>query len=329
MRAMVLEKVGSPLVLRELPVPDPGINQVLIRVLTCGVCRTDLHIIDGELPNPRLPLILGHQIVGVVEKLGPQVKNFKMGDRVGIPWLGGSCQHCKFCLSGQENLCDQPTFTGYLCSGGYADFCVANAQFCFKLADEFSPIKVAPLLCAGLIGYRAYRMTEQAKRLGFYGFGSAAHLLIQIARDEGREVYAFTREGDEMTQNFARSLGATWAGSSKQKPPEKLEAAIIFASDGSLVPIALEAVDKGGLVVCAGIHMSDIPTFPYSILWGERKLCSVANLTRKDGELLLEVAKKIPLEVQTTVFPLLKLNQAIDQFRKGLIKGSAVIDLRL
>lgn len=329
MRAMVLEKIKTPLQLKELPIPEPGRGQILVKVLACGVCRTDLHIIDGELTDPHLPLIPGHQIVGVVEKLGPNSNRFKIGDRIGIPWLGGSCQHCKFCLEGQENLCDSATYTGYQVNGGYADYCVANVQFCFKLPEEYSPLEAAPLLCAGLIGFRAYRMAGNAKRIGFFGFGSAAHILVQIACYEGREIYAYTRKGDSITQAFARSLGAVWTGSSQEKAPVLLDAAILFAPDGALVPTALEAVDKGGSVICAGIHMSDIPSFPYSILWGERILRSVANLTRQDGEQLLEIAPKVPVKTQITVFPLSQLNEALDKFRKGQIKGTAVIDMRL
>lgn len=328
MRAMILEAIHTPLKSVELPIPEPHKDQVLIKVLACGVCRTDLHIIDGELEAPQLPLILGHQIVGVVEKLGPDVTQLKIGDRVGVPWLGGSCQHCKFCKNEQENLCDLATYTGYQVNGGYADFCVANAQFCLKLPEEYSPLEVAPLLCAGLIGYRAYRLMGEARALGFYGFGSAAHILIQIARFEGRDVYAFTREGDTLTQDFARSLGAVWAGSSMQEAPVPLDAAIIFASDGSLIPTALKAVHKGGSVICAGIHMSDIPSFPYSLLWGERILRSVANLTRKDGELLLKIAAQAQVKTQIKVYSLLQLNEALQEFRLGHIKGSVVIDLR-
>lgn len=329
MRAMVLEKVRTPLKLMEIAVPEPEPFQILVKVLACGICRTDLHIIDGELSNPKLPLIPGHQIVGVIEKLGKDVHHFKIGDRVGIPWLGGSCHQCKFCLQNQENLCIQALYTGYQINGGYADYCVANAHFCFQIPDLYSPLDAAPLLCAGLIGYRAYRMAEAAEHLGFFGFGSAAHILIQIARYEGKKVYAFTRPGDHTTQSFAQSLGAIWTGSSTEKPPRPLDAAIIFAPDGSLVPLALSSIDKGGSVICAGIYMSDIPLFPYSLLWGERILRSVANLTRKDGERLLEIAPKVPVKTQVTVFSLLQLNEALDLFRKGQIKGTAVIDLRL
>lgn len=329
MRAMMLEKANTPLKLQELPIPEPAPNQIQVKVLACGICRTDLHIIDGELSEPHLPLIPGHQIAGVVEKMGSNVSQFKIGDRVGIPWLGGSCGHCKFCLKGSENLCDNATYTGYMVNGGYADYCVANANFAFRLPEAYSPLEAAPLLCAGLIGYRAYQMIGDAEHVGFFGFGSAAHILIQIANYEGRKVYAFTREGDTATQMFAQSLGAAWVGSSLQKPPKLLEAVILFAPDGALVPLALKTLDKGGSVVCAGIHMSDIPSFPYSILWGERVLRSVANLTRKDGERLLEIAPKVPVKTQVTVFPLTQANQALDLFRKGQIKGTAVLDLRL
>ncbi len=329
MRAMVLEKIKTPLQLKEIPIPEPSPEQVQVKVLACAICRTDLHIMDGELTAPKLPLVLGHQIVGVIEKLGRDVHHFKIGDRVGIPWLGGSCQHCKFCKRGDENLCENSIYTGYQINGGFADYCVANANFCFRLPDEYSSLEAAPLLCGGLIGYRAYRMTGNAQRIGFFGFGSAAHILVQVANYEGREVYAFTREGDQITQAFALSLGAKWAGSSQQKAPVKMDAIIIFAPDGALIPVALEAVDKGGQVICAGIHMSDIPSFPYSILWGERVLRSVANLTREDGEKLLEIAPKVPIKTQIRVFPLQELNIAIELFRKGQIKGTAVIDLRL
>ncbi len=329
MRAMVLEKVKTPLKLKELPIPEPDKSQILIKVLACGICRTDLHIIDGELEKPHLPLVLGHQIVGIVEKLGANVNRFKIGDRVGVPWLGGSCGHCRFCIKGKENLCDNAIYTGYQVNGGYADYCVANANFAFLLPQEYSAPEAAPLLCAGLIGYRAYQMLGDAEHVGFYGFGSAAHILVQIANYEGKKVYAFTREGDIATQNFACSLGAEWAGGSLQKAPHLLDGAIIFAPDGSLIPIALQALDKGGSVICAGIHMSDIPSFPYSILWEEHILRSVANLTRKDAERLLAIASKVPVKTQITVFPLNKLNEALDLFRKGKIKGTAVIDLQM
>lgn len=328
MHAMVLKKSKSPLELEELPVPQPAKGQLQIKILACGICRTDLHIIDNELPNPHFPIIPGHQIVGTVEKLGPEVTSFKIGDRVGVPWLGGTCQHCDFCLTGEENLCDNAIYTGYRVNGGFAEYCVANAQFCFKLSQESSPLEQAPLLCSGLIGYRAYRMAPSAKRIGFFGFGSAAHILIQIANYEGKEIYAYTRPGDENTQAFARSMGAVWAGGSLEKAPVLLDAAIIFATDGALVPVALKAVRKGGSVICAGIHMSDIPSFPYSILWEERILRSVANLTRKDGDLLLELAPKIPIRTQTTIFSLEQLNEAIELLRKGKIKGTAVIDMQ-
>lgn len=327
MRAMLLENIKSPLKLVDLPIPEPQRGQVLVKVQACAICRTDLHIIDGELPHPKLPLILGHQIVGIVTKLGPDVSNMKVGERVGIPWLGGSCQHCKYCLSGKENLCDEAIYTGYQVNGGYAEFCVARAQFCFPLPLGYSAAEAAPLLCGGLIGYRAYRMTKDAKNIGFYGFGSAAHMLCQIATYEGKNVYAFTKENDSITQSFALSLGAYWAGNSTQQPPQPLDAAIIFASDGNLVPIALKAVDKGGIVICAGIHMSDIPSFPYSLLWEERILKSVANLTRQDGEQLLSLAPKIPIKTEVKLFKLPQLNEALEKFRKGEIKGTAVITL--
>ena len=325
MRAMVLEEPKSSLKMKDLPIPVPQSGQVLVKVIACGICRTDLHIIDGELPAPKLPLILGHQIVGIVEKLGSSVTHLKVGDRIGIPWLGGTCQHCKFCLSGRENLCDSAIYTGYQVDGGYAEYCVANEQFCFPIPPNYSSVEAAPLLCGGLIGYRAYRKAGDAKKIGFYGFGSAAHMLCQVAVYENRQVYAFTREGDKKTQDFALSLGATWAGASTENPPEPLDAALVFAPDGSLMPVALQAVEKGGKVISAGIHMSDIPSFPYSILWEERILTSVANLTRKDGEELLKLAPKIPIKPQVTLFKLDDLNEALKQFREGHIKGTAVI----
>jgi len=325
MRAMVLEKVGSPLQLRQVAEPVAGAGQGVLRVHACGVCRTDLHVVDGELPNPKLPLIPGHQVVGTIEGLGPEVKTLRVGDRVGVPWLGGSCGQCRFCLSGRENLCVEPEFTGYTVNGGFAEKCVANERFCFSISRDYPNLQAAPLLCAGLIGYRALRMTGDAKKVGFYGFGSAAHILIQVARYQGRKVYAFTREGDIASQKFAVELGAEWSGGSDESPPEVLDAAIIFAPVGALVPIALKAVDRGGLVVCAGIHMSDIPSFPYSLLWEERVLRSVANLTRQDGEEFLELAPKVP--VHTTVHPysLERANKALEDLRKGRFMGSAVI----
>ena len=281
MQAMLLDKPGQPLRLATVPVPKAAAHQVLLRVNACGVCRTDLHIIDGELTEPKLPLILGHQIVGTVVEIENSPAALKPGQKVGVPWLGQTCQHCRYCLNQQENLCDNALFTGYTLNGGYAEYAVADERFCFPIPDGFFDLQAAPLLCAGLIGYRAYRMVGKAKRIGFYGFGAAAHILVQLARFQSREVYAFTRSGDISSQQFARELGAVWAGSSKEAPPELLDAAIIFAPAGALVPAALSAIAKGGVVVCAGIHMSQIPAFPYDILWGERQIRSVANLTRR------------------------------------------------
>lgn len=326
MRAMVMTGAKKPLELREIPIPKPNENQVLVKIKACGVCRTDLHIIDGELPSPKLPLVIGHQIVGEVVQLGSGVHQFKVGDRVGIPWLGGSCGHCTYCTQGQENLCDQALYTGYQIDGGYAEFCVANASYIFPIPSLYTDLEAAPLLCGGLIGFRSLKLTEGAKRIGFYGFGSAAHLLIQVVNYWGGEVYAFTRPGSK-SQEFAKKLGAVWTGSSEEMPPLPLDAAIIFAPVGSLVPAALKAVKKGGIVVCAGIHMSDIPSFPYSILWGERMLRSVANLTRQDGEELLELAPKIPIRTEVNLYPLEEANQALDDFRHGRFPGTAVITL--
>lgn len=322
---MLLEAPGQPLRLAELPVPKPNPEQVLIRIRACAVCRTDLHIVDGELTHPKLPLVPGHQIVGTVEALGEQVDKFQVGDRVGVPWLGHTCNHCRYCLSGRENLCDYPLFTGYNLDGGYAEYTVADANFCFPIPPGYPDLQAAPLLCGGLIGYRAYRMTGDAQKIGFYGFGSAAHILIQLASYQGRQVYAFTRAGDIEGQDFARKLGAHWAGNSDELPPEPLDAAIIFAPVGKLVPAALRAVAKGGVVVCAGIHMSDIPSFPYSILWEERVLRSVANLTRQDGEEFLELAPKVPIRTEVNPFPLSQANEALEALRRGKIEGSAVL----
>jgi propanol-preferring alcohol dehydrogenase len=284
MLAMLLDAPGKPLRVADVPIPTANPHQVLLRVHACGVCRTDLHIVDGELTHAKLPLIPGHQIVGTVVATGERVAKFQPGDRVGVPWLGHTCNHCRYCQTGRENLCDNAEFTGYQIDGGYAEYTVADEQFCFPIPPDYPDLQAAPLLCAGLIGYRSYRMTGDAERLGFYGFGAAAHILIQVAKYEGRQVYAFTRDGDIEGQEFAKKLGAVWAGGSEELPPEPLDAAIIFAPVGKLVPAALKAVAKGGVVVCAGIHMSDIPSFPYEILWSERVLRSVANLTRKDGE---------------------------------------------
>lgn len=327
MRAMILEKPKKPLRLVELPMPIPMEGQLLIKVEACGVCRTDLHIIDEELPNPKLPLILGHQIVGTVASTGPGVANFCIGDRVGVPWLAKSCGHCSFCLTDQENLCEKALYTGYHLDGGFAEYCTAYADFSFPIPKDIPAINASPLLCGGLIGYRALRMTGSGKRLGFYGFGSSAHMLVQVVRYQKREVYAFTRKGDVKGQAFARELGAVWAGDSEQSPPFPLDAAIIFAPDGKLVPIALKAVDKGGVVVCAGIHMSDIPSFPYSNLWGERVLRSVANLTRQDGREFLDLASKVSIRTQVTTYPLEKANEALHDLRSGKVQGTAVIDL--
>ncbi|BAZ49551.1 alcohol dehydrogenase [Nostoc sp. NIES-4103] len=325
MRAMIFQAPRQPLSLAELPVPKPNSRQVLIRVHACAVCRTDLHIVDGELTQPKLPLVLGHQIVGTIEEIGNHVDKFSVGQRVGVPWLGYTCDRCRYCLSGRENLCDYAEFTGYNLDGGYAEYTVADSRFCFPLDPSFPDLQAAPLLCGGLIGYRAYRMTGEAEKLGFYGFGSAAHMLIQLANYQGREVFAFTRSGDIEGQEFARKLGATWAGNSDELPPEPLDAAIIFAPVGKLVPAALRAVTKGGVVVCAGIHMSDIPSFPYEILWQERVLRSVANLTRTDGEEFLTLAPKVPIRTEVNVFPLTQANAALDALRSGKITGTAVL----
>lgn len=327
MRAMVFEKVGAPLVLRDVPKPQPGRGQLLVRVSACGVCRTDLHIVDGELPNPKLPLILGHQIVGRVEQLGESAGGFRIGDRVGIPWLGWTDGDCTYCRSNRENLCDQGKFTGYNIDGGYAEFAVADARYCFHLPDEDKDAEIAPLLCAGMLGYRSYRKTGDAKRLGIYGFGNAAHLIAQVAIYEKKEIYAFTRPGDESGQEEAKKLGGTWAGGSDQTPPEKLDAAIIFAPVGSLVPIALKNLAKGGVVVCGGIHMSDIPSFPYVDLWNERVISSVANLTRRDGEDFLKIAPRVPVKTKVEVFPLEGANAALEKFRAGKLSGNAVLKI--
>ncbi|PLZ95028.1 alcohol dehydrogenase [Fischerella thermalis CCMEE 5198] len=325
MRAMLLEAPRQPLRLVNLPVPKPHPEQVLIRIHACAVCRTDLHIVDGELTHPKLPLIPGHQIVGIVEALGERVEKFHVGDRVGVPWLGYTCDRCRYCVSGRENLCDYAEFTGYNLDGGYAEYTVADHRFCFAIPEGYPDLQAAPLLCGGLIGYRAYRMTGEAEKLGFYGFGSAAHMLIQLARYQGRQVFAFTRSGDTQGQEFAHQLGAVWAGGSDELPPEPLDAAIIFAPIGKLVPAALRAVAKGGVVVCAGIHMSDIPAFPYEILWEERVLRSVANLTRQDGEEFLALAPKVPIQTEVNLFNLSEANEALDALRSGKIEGSAVL----
>ena len=322
---MVLEKPRQPLVLRDVPKPNPKAGQLLVRVATCAVCRTDLHIVDGELPDPKLPLILGHQIVGRIEQIGDQVDRFSVGERVGIPWLDWTDGECVYCRSSRENLCDRARFTGYTIDGGYADFVVADARFCFRLPEQYGDVDVAPLLCAGMLGYRSYRKTGEAHRLGIYGFGNAAHLIAQIAIYQGREIFAFTRPGDKAGQESARKLGSTWAGGSDEMPPKKLDAAIIFAPVGALVPTGLRALAKGGTVVCGGIHMSDIPSFPYSELWGERAICSVANLTRRDGEEFLDIAPRVPVRTETETFPLEEANTALERFRSGELSATAVL----
>jgi propanol-preferring alcohol dehydrogenase len=325
MRAMVLEKPRQPLVPRDVPKPNPKAGQLLVRVATCAVCRTDLHIVDGELPDPKLPLILGHQIVGRIEQIGDQVDRFSAGERVGIPWLGWTDGECVYCRSSRENLCDRARFTGYTIDGGYADFVVADARFCFRLPEQYGDVDVAPLLCAGMLGYRSYRKTGDAHRLGIYGFGNAAHLIAQIAIYQGREIFAFTRPGDKVGQESARKLGTTWAGGSDEMPPKKLDAAIIFAPVGALVPTALRALAKGGTVVCGGIHMSDIPSFPYVELWGERAIYSVANLTRRDGEEFLDIVPRVPVRTETETFPLEEANTALERFRSGELNATAVL----
>jgi propanol-preferring alcohol dehydrogenase len=325
MKAMVLKVPRERMELIEVPEPVARPGELLIKVHTCGVCRTDLHVVDGELTEPKLPLIPGHQIVGTVLDGSKGSGRFKKGDRVGVPWLGGSCGECGYCKSGRENLCDRAVYTGYQINGGFAEICTANENFCFPIPSGYPDLQAAPLLCAGLIGYRAYRMTGEARRIGFYGFGAAAHILIQLARYEGREVYAFVRKGDEESKRFAKQLGAVWAGNSEQMPPELLEAAIIFAPAGELVPQALKAVVKGGVVVCAGIHMSVIPSFPYAILWGERTVRSVANLTRRDGEEFLGIAPKVPIQTEVHPYPLARANEALDDLRAGRFSGAAVI----
>ncbi len=327
MRAIVLDNPGEALQLRDIPKPTPSAGEVLIKVHACGVCRTDLHVVDGDLTEPALPIVPGHQIIGTVAALGDGVSSLATGQRVGVPWLGGSCGECRYCLSERENLCDHARYTGYQINGGFAEYCVADAHFCFPIPEEYPDLQAAPLLCAGLIGYRSLRMAGDGHRLGFYGFGAAAHILIQVARFEGREVYAFTRPGDINSQAFAKKLGAVWAKGSDQVPDEPLDAAIIFAPVGDLVPAALKAVAKGGIVVCAGIHMSDIPSFPYSILWEERVLRSVANLTRRDGEEILALAPMVPVKTEVHPYPLEKAGDALDDLRAGRFDGAAVIDV--
>ncbi|MGD9502727.1 MAG: zinc-dependent alcohol dehydrogenase family protein [Methyloceanibacter sp.] len=330
MPAMVLDAPGTPLRRAELAVPKPGPHQVLIEVAACGVCRTDLHIFDGELPHPKLPLVLGHEIVGRIAALGENATGFSLGDRVGVPWLGGTDGTCRYCREGRENLCDNPRFTGYQIDGGYAGFCAADARYVFRLPEAYGDAEAAPLLCAGLIGYRSLKLSlappaAEVSRLGIYGFGAAAHIVAQVARSQGREVYAFTRRGDRQAQDFARSLGAVWAGSSGEKPPQALDAAIIFAPVGALVPEALKALRKGGVVVCGGIHMSDIPSFPYECLWEERVVRSVANLTREDAREFLALAPQVPVKTHVSPIPLADANEALQRLRRGELTGAAVL----
>ena len=324
MRAMVLDSPGTPLREAELPTPEPGPGEVLVAVDSCGVCRTDLHVVDGELPDPKLPLVPGHQVVGRVVEPGGRLA---AGDRVGIPWLGWTCGECRYCRSGRENLCDRARFTGYQLDGGYAELVAADERFCFPLPDEYDDLQAAPLLCAGLIGYRSLRLAGDGERLGLYGFGASAHIVAQVARHQGRRVFAFTRAGDETARAFARELGAEWAGDALGPAPEELDAAIIFAPVGELVPAALAAVAKAGVVVCAGIHMSDIPSFPYELLWGERVVRSVANLTRLDGEEFLALAPEVPVRTEVEPFPLGRANEALARLRAGEIRGAAVLQV--
>jgi len=325
MRAMVLKKIGAPLEWTELADPMPGPGEIRVKVAACGVCRTDLHVVDGELPDLKLPIIPGHEIVGRIDAIGPGVKGLSVGQRVGVPWLGHTCGACDYCVGGHENLCDRPLFTGYTRNGGYATATIADARFTFPLGEEGGDVALAPLLCAGLIGWRSLTIAGDGQRLGLYGFGAAAHIVAQVARWQGRTVFAFTRPGDVTTQTFARSLGAAWAGGSDEMPPEPLDAAIIFATVGDLVPIALTAVCRGGRVVCAGIHMSDIPSFPYRLLWEERQLVSVANLTRQDGINFLKIAPQVGIVTETTSYPLDQANQALADLRAGRFEGAAVL----
>lgn len=325
MRAMIFDKPGEPLRLVDLPLPEPKPGQVEIRVHACAVCRTDLHVVDGELPQPKLPLIPGHEIVGTVSRIGAGASRYQVGARVGVPWLGWTCGSCGACQAGQENLCDAAKFTGYTLDGGYAEYTVADERFCFPIPDFYGDAEAAPLLCAGLIGYRSLARAGDGKRLGIYGFGAAAHIVARVARYQHREIYAFTRPGDAEAQQFARNLGALWAGGSNELPPEQLDAVIIFAPAGELVPHALRAVRKGGTVVCGGIHMSDIPSFPYAILWEERSICSVANLTRRDGEEFMALAPQVPVRTAVQSFALNEANEALNRLRAGKIQGAAVL----
>ena len=325
MRAMLFEKAGQPLRLVDLPKPEPQAFQILLRVRACAVCRTDLHVVDGELTQPKLPLIPGHEIVGEVVALGEGATRYRPGDRVGVPWLGWTCGQCDYCAQGRENLCDAAKFTGFTLDGGYAEFAVADERFCLPIPAHCRDEAAAPLLCAGLIGYRSLVKAGDSKRLGIYGFGAAAHIVAQVARYQQREIYAFTRPGDDEARQFARNLGAVWAGGSEETPPIKLDAAILFAPAGELVPQALKAIRKGGTVVCGGIHMSDIPSFPYSLLWEERSICSVANLTRRDGEEFMALAPKVPIRTEVETFPLAQVNEALSRLRSGKIRGAAVL----
>jgi propanol-preferring alcohol dehydrogenase len=325
MQAMVLFEPRTELKQTDLTEPKLAPGEVLVRVEACGVCRTDLHVVDGELPHPKLPLVPGHEIVGHVVRLGDSSSRFSVGDRVGIPWLGRTCDICEYCKSGRENLCDNPQFTGYTRDGGYAEFTVADERFCVPIPANYTDPEAAPLLCAGLIGFRSFSKTGDAKRIGMYGFGAAAHLIAQVAVYEGRQVYAFTRDGDVEGQDFARSLGASWAGGSSESPPVMLDAAIIFAPVGALVVDALRAIRKGGIVVCGGIHMSDIPSFSYELLWGERQICSVANLTRKDAADFMAIAPKVPVRAHVETFPLTEANEALHRLRTGKLRGAAVL----
>jgi alcohol dehydrogenase, propanol-preferring len=325
MRAMVLDRPKTPLAMRERTVPQPGPGEILIEIAACGVCRTDLHVVDGELPNPKLPIVPGHEIVGRVAAMGAGVTGFAQGERVGVPWLGATDGVCPYCRSGRENLCDHPVFTGYTRDGGYATHTIADARFAFALGETGDAAEIAPLLCAGLIGWRSYRMAGEGRAIGLYGFGAAAHILAQVAAWQDRRVYAFTRSGDTASQDFARALGAVWAGGSDDPPPEPLDAAIIFAPVGALVPAALRAVKKGGRVVCGGIHMSDIPSFPYAILWEERQLVSVANLTRADAREFLAIAPQAGIKMQVTRYPLSEANASLDDLRAGRFEGAAVL----
>lgn len=325
MRAMLLTRPGAPLEAATLPRPVPGPGQLLIEVAACGVCRTDLHVADGELTEPVLPLVLGHEIVGRVGERGPGASRFPVGARVGVPWLGWTCGSCDYCVSGRENLCDRARFTGYHLNGGYAEAAVADERFCFPIPEGYTDVAAAPLLCAGLIGYRALVAAGAGRRLGIYGFGAAAHLVAQLARHQGRSVFAFTRAGDDSAQRFARELGAVWAGASEDSPPELLDAAILFAPVGALVPVALRSVVKGGTVVCAGIHMSPIPSFPYELLWGERTVRSVANLTRRDGEEFMALAAAAPIRTETEALPLSQANEALARLRGGTVRGALVL----